>query len=191
MAGLAGKLEKAGHRCFTPTLEPSNGSLGIPELAEQLSKWIEDYLPGVCEFVLVGFSLGAMVSRCYLQNLGGYRRVRGYFSICGPHAGTMTAYLGRSEVAHQLRPGSELLRDLDRTSALLAKVPKVCYWNRFDLMIFPGKSARWSLAIPVEARAVSHMGILSSKILFKDLQARMPRFSYHGKLDLEIQAFEM
>ncbi|YCM43175.1 alpha/beta fold hydrolase [Verrucomicrobiaceae bacterium 227] len=176
MEGLARRLSSEGHRCLTPSLVPSDGSQGIPELAGQLLELIEESLSGAERFVIVGFSLGAIVVRYYLQMLGGHRRARAYVSICGPHAGTVTAWLGWSRVARQLRPESDLLTELDRTGEVLGSLPKICYWNRFDLMILPGRSARWSGAEAVETPAIWHKGTLSSRVLFRDLAERMVRW---------------
>ena len=41
---------------------------------------------------IVGFSMGALASRHYIQRGAGKQRVRRFVSISGPHAGTLTAY---------------------------------------------------------------------------------------------------
>jgi len=173
VAGLARVFEAAGHRCYTPSLVPSTGDVGIPELAKQLASAIKQVLPGDEEFVLVGFSLGAIVARYYLQEQEDLNRVKGYFSICGPHEGTLTAYACGKEVARQLRPKSEFLEELDQGGSRLDGLLKVCYWNRFDLMILPSRSAQWGDVLPIEVSAACHKGILKRRALQCDLLERV------------------
>jgi triacylglycerol lipase len=63
------KLEALGHKCFTPTLKPIDAKYGIEDLAIKLKDYIENNLEADSNFVLVGFSMGAIICRYYLQDL--------------------------------------------------------------------------------------------------------------------------
>ena len=87
-------FETKGYRCIVPSLTPNNASLGLELLSEQLKDFIDIETKGtngpIC---LVGFSMGGLVARYYLQELGGYQIVSLFFSIAAPHQGSLMAYL--------------------------------------------------------------------------------------------------
>ena len=95
-------------------LDPPWGTASIETLAEQLSTFIERTRRerGAEAVDIVGFSMGALVARTYLQLLGGHAHVRSFISISGPHRGTLTAYALPLLGVRQMRPDSPLLRAL-------------------------------------------------------------------------------
>ena len=147
---LCVRLEAHGHRCFVPTLLPGNAVHGIADLATKLKDFIDDRVGPDKPFALVGFSLGCIVSRYYLQQLGGHLRVPCFFAICGPHRGTWIAYCYYGHGARDVRPGSLLLQLLDSTRERLSSVALHAYWTPFDLSILPATSARWKEAAIVK-----------------------------------------
>ena len=173
LRGLAGHLTAAGHTCFLPSLKPCDARCGLPALADQLDQYINASLADGSRLAIVGFSMGAMVARYYLQELGGYRRANAYFSICGPHAGTISAYIYPSAGAYQMRPGSEFLTQLDQTADRLADMPITCYWTPYDLMIRPLESARWSRAEHVRLPALIHSLMVFDRRLYRDIEQRL------------------
>jgi triacylglycerol lipase len=151
-------------------LVPNTGSATIPELAVQVQAAAEK-LP---RFDLVGFSMGALTSRYYLQRLGGLKRVRRFISISGPQAGTLTAYaLPFLRGVQQMRPNSALLQDLARDEHPFGAVDVHTITTPFDLMIvpstsgelkgskshksFPVKMHRWMIT---DARVLDHVAQL-------------------------------
>lgn len=138
---MRARLEAAGHQTFAIDLQPSDGSIGVEEMAEQLCKFIDASLGTEAKFHLIGFSMGGMVSRYYLQRLGGLGRVDKFIAIASPHNGTLFAYLLQNPVARQFRPRSAFLRDLNRDRELLAD-KSYTFGTLFDLMIVPFPSAR-------------------------------------------------
>jgi triacylglycerol lipase len=120
-------------------LVPNTGSATIPELALQVQTAAEALGP---RFDLVGFSMGALISRYYLQRLGGLKRVRRFISISGPQSGTLTAYaLPFLRGVRQMRMGSALLQDLARDELPFGAVEVHTIATPFDLMIVPSTSA--------------------------------------------------
>ena len=61
---------------------------------------------------LVCHSLGGLVARVYLQQLGGSRRVDQCITLATPHQGTYNSYWVASRVGRDLRPDSSLLTRL-------------------------------------------------------------------------------
>lgn len=124
-------------------LKPADGSASIPELANQVKAQVDALREAHdCTRVdLVGFSMGALASRYYLQRCGGREHVRRFISISGPHAGTWTAYALPFEGVRQMRPGSALLRDLDADADPFGEVEVHCLYTILDLMIVPATSS--------------------------------------------------
>ncbi len=177
LSRLAAHLTAAGHRCFVPTLTPADARGGLPAMAAQLADYIEGAVPRTERFVLVGFSMGALLSRYYLQELGGRTRAIAFFSLCGPHAGTVNAYLYPSAGARQMRPGSEFLAGLDATAERLRGLPIVCYWTPYDLMIRPLASARWSPGESVRIPVLVHSLMVFDRRLYKDIAVRIEKLA--------------
>ena len=134
-------LRQNGWRTHTLDLKPNNGAVPLNQLAEQIVDYEQAHLPQDQQFTLLGFSMGGMVSRFYLQRLGGMQRVRRFISISTPHHGTLTAYLMNNPGGRQLRPNSEFLADLNTDIERLDEVNHVSIWTPFDLMIIPATSS--------------------------------------------------
>lgn len=139
-------LEAQGHLCHAPTFHPRDGRLGIPDLSGKLAAFIAGNVARGAPLALVGFSMGALVARHYLQARGGAAAARAFFSIAGPHGGTLNAYLYGGAGVRQMRPGSAFLRDLESGSDILCGLPVFTYRTPFDLMVVPSASSRMALA---------------------------------------------
>jgi triacylglycerol lipase len=147
MQWMAHALQREGWTVLMPTLSPSGGQVGNEILAQQLSDFIETNVPHDTRCDLVGFSMGGIVCRYYLQRLGGVARVNHFVAISAPEHGTWWAntcpaeLLRRPGVA-QLRPGSAFLRDLNSDARVLDRVRFTTIWTPLDLMILPAASSR-------------------------------------------------
>jgi triacylglycerol lipase len=135
-------LERAG---CGPTraldLSPNDGSGTIESLAAIVDHAARDLADGE-RFDLVGFSMGALVSRYWLQRMNGKARTRRFVSISGPHAGTVTAHFVPKRGIAQMRPGSALLNDLASDPDPFGDVEVHTLWTPYDLMIVPAQSSR-------------------------------------------------
>ena len=116
------RLQGKGLQVHSLNLIPNNGDAGIDELARQLSVFVGTTVPAGQFVDLVGFSMGGLVARYYLQRLGGLERVKKFIAISSPHNGTWTAFLRRNPGGRQMRPGSDLLKDLNRDAAVLDRI---------------------------------------------------------------------
>jgi len=147
-------LEERGHDVHALSLVPSNGALGIDGLAEQVKEYA-DATFGTA-FDLVGFSMGGIVGRHYLQRLGGLARVRRFLTIGSPHQGTLTGWLRWNTGARQMRRHSEFLRDLNSDVEMLRTVGFTSIWTPFDLMILPARSSVIPPAISIRVNTPAH-----------------------------------
>ena len=169
---LRRKLESCGVECIAPSLLPSDGRDGIEALAQQLKEAIEFRFPQDERFVLVGFSMGGLVARHYLQDLGGVERCDGLVTISTPHHGTRMAYLYFGKGAAEMRPGSVFLSDLHLGQDRLGKLPIISYRTPSDLVILPSTSSIWNLAWNIEIPAIMHQTITASPALMEDFMKR-------------------
>jgi len=139
---LCRRLEARGHACDAPTLHPRDARTGIPDLSATLAAFIGARVPPGAPLALVGFSMGALVVRFYLQALGGARGARAFFSIAGPYRGSVNAYLYPGLGTRQMRPGSPFLRSLDAGARALGSLAVFTYRTPLDLMVVPSTGSR-------------------------------------------------
>ena len=177
LRNLAAHLTRAGHICYTPSLKPCDARWGLPALAEALKSYVSQQLPPDSRFALVGFSMGAIVSRYYLQELNGADRVLAFFSIAGPHQGTLSAHLYPSLGVRQLRRGSDFLLRLDSSAYQVEHLPITCYWTPYDIMIRPLASTRWNAGESVRIPALQHSLLVFDKRLHSDIEHRLSNLS--------------
>lgn len=143
---MAGYLSAQGHQCYHPDLEPANGKYGLIDLAEKLHAYIEQTIGSESPFALIGFSMGTVVCRYYLQVLGGAKRVSHFFSISGPLRGTLTAYFWPGKASRDMRFNSKLLQQLNGDLSALKHTTIHSYRTPFDLLIIPARSSHWDIA---------------------------------------------
>jgi triacylglycerol lipase len=149
-------LQSKGIPVHSLNLIPNNGDAGIDELARQLSAFVGTAVPAGQFIDLVGFSMGGLVARYYLQRLGGLERVQRFIAISSPHNGTWTAFLRRNPGARQMRPGSDFLKDLNRDAAILNRIQSTTIRTPFDLMIIPSSSSELAAARSIRVNVAAH-----------------------------------
>ena len=142
MNRMALNLRSQGFATYTPTLAPNWGQLGLDELAQQLEEFIAKQIPPGENFDLVGFSMGGVICRYYLQRLGGLWRVDHFITLGAPHHGSVLAHFISNPGCRQMRPGSDFLNDLNSDIASLQKARFASIWTPLDLIIVPSSSSR-------------------------------------------------
>lgn len=125
------------------SLKPNDGSIPFERMAAQVRGQVQELLQqnGVGQVDIVAFSMGALAARYYIHFLGGLEVVRRFISISGPHHGTWTAHLSANIACRQMRPGSELLEQMNTTGGW-GRVRVHSFWTPLDLTIFPAGSSR-------------------------------------------------
>ena len=146
------------------TLSYSPFTQDIRQVAQRLHELVE----ATCEETgyervhVVGHSLGGVIARYYVQRLGGDARVHTLCTLGAPHAGTFAAHLLPQKVVKQLRPGSELMRELTEPAPGL-RTRFVAFWSDLDQLVVPKASARLDhpdlSARNVLLRGVGHMSL--------------------------------
>lgn len=145
----------------TLDLVPCNGDLGLDELASQIKDYVDLYLAAADQIDLVAFSMGGIVSRYYLQRLGGLSKVRHFVTLASPHNGTWTGYFRQNLGVRQMRPNSPLLEDLNQSLDDLAQVNFVSLWTPYDLMIVPANSSYLPVGTMMQLPVLAHPFMLT------------------------------
>jgi triacylglycerol lipase len=113
--------------------------VGIERIARSLAR-IVDRIPRDCRVHLIGHSLGGLIARWYVQELGGHTRVTQTISLGSPFGGTERAWRLRFLVGADLHRRSPLLARL-RARAHEHEVDHTSVVADADAMIIPGESA--------------------------------------------------
>ncbi len=156
MKRMARYLHSEGWDAHTLSLTPNRGEVGLDLLALQIDGYVEQTFATGRKIDLVGFSMGGLVCRYYVQRLGGLKRIRRLVTIATPHQGTRLACLLPNPAGRQMRPGSRFLRDLAMDAGQLAKVGFTSIWTPLDLVILPARSSAVSPARNVKLWVAFH-----------------------------------
>lgn len=140
-------------------------SMGIEQAAIGLRDFLRRHVRGG-RVDLVCHSMGGLVARVYLQELGGARRVDSCVTLGTPHRGTYNAYWLWSRVGKELRPDSKLLARLEESKDEAKNVRFLSIIAGSDNMVIPrvfGQGSEEILHVP----HLGHMGLLYSPIVFQ------------------------
>ena len=170
---LRRRLEKKGVEVFVPRLKHNDGRGGLEYLAVHLKQDIDAKFGPGQPISIVAFSMGGLVSRHYLQNLGGAARCEHLITVSSPHNGTKAAWIYPSKGAEEMRPGSGFLSRLTATEDRLGKIPVASYRTPMDLVILPPTSSVWDRAENLEFPVVLHPLMLTSKRVLADIERRL------------------
>ncbi len=140
------RLESLGWQAYPISLRPNDGSVSFAAMAEQLDSFVRAHIPAGEKFDLVGFSMGGLVCRYYVQKMDGYRRVRRFVTLSTPNHGTIWAWLSGRAGVKQMRPGSAMLEELNADAGKLAPLDYTSIYTPLDLTIVPPSSSRMEVA---------------------------------------------
>jgi triacylglycerol lipase len=139
---LVARVHQAGRAVLALSPQPSDGTVPIEVLAQRLAEQVDDTLGPATPFDFFGFSMGGLIGRVYLQQLGGSARVRRFVTLATPHRGTWSAhFVGGKPAVAQMRTGSPFLAALNADPAHLDAVRFTALWTPLDLSITPAHHA--------------------------------------------------
>ena len=173
MTWMKKQFESQGFDCFTPTLAPFDGGRGVEFAAENLKQQIQDHFGDNQNIAIVGFSMGGIVARYYLQRLGGNLRTSHLFTISSPHRGSYMAYLPYPSTAFkQLRPNSDLLGLLYESTDTLQGLALFSYTATIDYTVAPSRS-HWPEAVNKQFGVYLHMSMIFSHKVVNEILIKL------------------
>lgn len=170
---LRKRLQKRGYECLVPRLRPSDGRGGLENMAEGLKRDIDNAFGPEEPIAIIAFSMGGLVSRHYLQQLGGASRCLQLITVSSPHHGTRAAWFYPTKGAEQMRPGSAFLAKLAASDSMLGEMPVISYRTPMDLVILPPASSVWRRAENLAFPVLMHPLMLSSGAVLRDIEHRL------------------
>lgn len=146
MGNMKRLLRSRGWDVYAVSLRPNDGSISFEAMGAQLDAFVKANIPDGGKFDLVGFSMGGLVSRYYIQKMGGYKRIRRFVTLSTPNHGTLWAWLSGRAGVKEMRPGSQMLHVLNADVSKLAPLDYTSIYTPLDLTIIPPSSSRMGLA---------------------------------------------
>jgi len=154
-----------------PHLPHRLGAVPIRELAAQLATLLDARFGRETRLDLLGFSMGGVISRTWIQQQGGHRRTRRFISLGSPQQGTLTALPWPARLfggIADLKAGSALLERLNGNLDPLRRIECHSFYSALDLAVVPG----WRAVLPVGARTM--LPVLTHPQLLRDPAAIRP-----------------
>ena len=162
---LIKKIKEDDFELYRPHLPHKYGKTSLKRLARDLDSKIEELVGPDKEIDIVGFSMGGLISRLWLQKHNGFLRTKRFFSIGTPHFGTYTAQMIPSSFMPgiaEMKRGSSLLSLLNNDLTTLEKVECISFFTRWDLMSFPGWQAKLSIGDSYHLPVMTHKELITN-----------------------------
>lgn len=165
---LRAYLERSGWQTYALSMCPNNGDAPLELLAEQVCEFVAEQIDPQQPFDLVGFSMGGLISRYYVQRLGGLARVQRFVTVSAPHQGTVLGAFSRRYGIRQMRPGSPLIKSLNQDIHQLNTLTFSSLWTPFDLLILPPRSSDLQNFEKMEVRRSHKLRIPAHNRMIRD-----------------------
>jgi len=162
---LIKKINENDFKLYRPHLPHKYGKTSLRHLAQDLDSKIEELVGPEIEIDIVGFSMGGLISRCWLQNYDGFLRTKRFFSIGTPHFGTYTAQMVPSSLMPgiaEMKRGSSFLAQLNNDQSSLEKIECTSFFTKWDLMSFPGWQAKLSIGESYHLPVLTHKELITN-----------------------------
>lgn len=163
MRKIAAHLRGLGWQVADIDLTANNGDTPLEVLAQQLAVKIDRTFAPHQPIDLLGFSMGGLVSRYYVQRLGGIDRIQRLVTISTPHRGTIAANFSMRRGCIQMRPDRDFIRDLNRDVDLLKQLNFTSLWTPFDAIILPPSSSRLGIGTELKIPVLTHPLMVSDR----------------------------
>lgn len=122
---------------------------------------------GARQVDVIGHSMGGLITRYYIQELGGLDQLERLITLATPHHGTIVSYLGPSKGASQMHPGSDFLKALNANDESPGPIKYTSIRAGLDEIVIPHSS-------PIQEGAENHLA----------------RFAMHGTIFIDKTAWK-
>ena len=160
---ISSKLDEKEVEYFAPTLNHAFGMTSIVELTNLIDHLIVEKYGLEQEIDILGFSMGGIIGRYWINKFNGHKRTKRFITIGSPHNGTLTSQLvpkypfrGISE----MKINSSLLRDLANYDYFLNDIDCISFFTYWDLMVFPGWRANLNVGEKISLNIFKHRNLV-------------------------------
>ncbi len=161
---------------FAPTLNHSFGMTSIVELTNLMDQLIVEKYGLEQEIDILGFSMGGIIGRYWINKFNGYKRTKRFITIGSPHNGTLASQLvpkypfrGISE----MKINSSLLRDLSKYDYFLNDIDCISFFTFWDLMVFPGWRAHLNVGEKISLKILKHRNLVRNPVAVERIIERL------------------
>ena len=175
-SSITSKFDDIGIEYFAPTLKHSYGITSIIDLTNTLNELILEKYGLEKEIDILGFSMGGIIGRYWIQKFNGYKRTRRFISIGSPHKGTLIAQLvpkypfrGISE----MKLNSKLLRELVKNDFCLNEIECINFFTYWDLMVFPGWWTNLDIGEKIPLKVYKHRNLVRNNFSVEKILKRI------------------
>ncbi len=173
---ISSKLDEKEVEYFAPTLNHAFGMTSIVELANLMDQLIVEKYGLEQEIDILGFSMGGIIGRYWINKLNGHKRTKRFMTIGSPHNGTLTSQLvpkypfrGISE----MKINSSLLRDLANYDYFLNDIDCISFFTYWDLMVFPGWRANLNVGEKISLNIFKHRNLVRNPVAVERIIERI------------------
>jgi triacylglycerol lipase len=163
MRTIAKHLRDLGWQVYDIDLTANNGDTRLEILAGQVADLVDRTFAPTQQIDLLGFSMGGLVTRYYIQRLGGIDRVQRFITISTPHQGTIAAHFSWRTGCMQMRPDSTFMKDLSSDVNRLKSLNFTSLWTPFDLIILPPSSSQLGIGTEQSIPILAHPLMVSDR----------------------------
>ena len=171
-SSITSKLDNVGIEYYAPTLKHSYGMTSINDLTILLNELILKKFGLEKELDILGFSMGGIIGRYWLQKFNGYKRTRRFISIGSPHKGTLIAQLvpkfpfrGISE----MKINSKFLRELAKNDFFLDDIECINFFTYWDLMVFPSWWTNLNQGKKISVKVYQHRNLVRNNSVVENI----------------------
>jgi triacylglycerol esterase/lipase EstA (alpha/beta hydrolase family) len=158
--GLRRALQAAGiESIYTLSLEPVYNDIDVfgRQLAERIQQVLSE--TGAAQVLLIGHSMGGLVSRAAVLRHGQAEHVAGIVTLGTPHFGTALAMPWSGLNVRQMADHSDWLTELSRQDDSAAPVPVTSIFSYHDNIVAPQENAILPRAENHAVGGVGHMSL--------------------------------
>ena len=173
---ISSKLDEKEVEYFAPTLNHAFGMTSIVELTNLIDQLIVEKYGLEQEIDILGFSMGGIIGRYWINKLNGHKRTKRFMTIGSPHNGTLASQLvpkypfrGISE----MKINSSLLRDLANYDYFLNDIDCISFFTYWDLMVFPGWRANLNVGEKISLNIFKHRNLVRNPVAVERIIERI------------------
>ena len=175
---------RLGYKVFAPDLRPATGSASLVKLAGKLESYIEKNVPCDEDFHVLGFSMGGLISRHYLQEMADLKRILSVTILSAPNNGSKLAWSLPLKGFRDMRKGSKFLKNLEQKESCLSPLEPLSIWTPFDAIILPPSSSVWRIACNEKVWVLAHPLMLINREVFNRVEEYIQSRSNKNKSHL-------